>query len=271
MKVPGHDVLALLARSNVLDVYDGWSHERDCRVVLKTLRPDRREDRRARAALLREGRLLRRLAHPHLVRGFEVIAGPPPVVVLETLGGETLAALLERRERRLSARELGFLGLHLCSAVGYLHRHGLLHLDLKPSNVIAEAGRAKVIDLSVARRPGRVPAGVGTWCYLAPEQARGAEVGAAADVWGIGGVLYEAATGDCAFDDDRDTADYPQLTRRAEPVARFRRGLPAGLGAVIDACLSPAPEARPSLRDVAAVCEDAAGLPDGERRHSRAA
>ncbi len=162
MNVPGHDVLALLARSNVLDVYDGWSHERDCRVVLKTLRPDRRSDRRARAALLREGRLLRRLAHPHLVRGFEVIEGSPPVVVLETLGGETLAALIERRERRLSARELGYLGLHLCSAVGYLHRHGLLHLDLKPSNVIAEAGRAKVIDLSVARRPGRVPAGYDT-------------------------------------------------------------------------------------------------------------
>ncbi len=49
----------------------------------------------------------------------------------------------------------------------------MLHLDLKPSNVVAEAGRAKVIDLSLARAPGRLPAAIGTWCYMAPEQARG--------------------------------------------------------------------------------------------------
>ena len=157
------------------------------------------------------------------MRAYEVLAEPRPAVVLETLGGETLAHLLLRRSRRLPARELGFLGAHLCSAVGYLHGQGHLHLDLKPSNVVADGGRAKLIDLSIARRPGRVKAGLGTWCYLSPEQAQGAVVGPEADVWGLGVVLWEAATGTRAFGDDRDDdVDLPVLHRRADPVRSLR-------------------------------------------------
>jgi serine/threonine protein kinase len=251
VRFPGYSLGERLARSDVLDVHVAWSHERACPVVIKTLRPDRRADVAAARALRREGWLLRRLSHPHLVRAYEVLGEPGPAVVLETLGGETLAHLVRRRARRLSVRELGFLGEHLCSAVGYLHAQGYLHLDLKPSNVVADAGRAKLIDLSIARRPGRVPAGLGTWCYLAPEQARGGSVGAAADVWGLGGVLYEAATGECAFGDEG--VEFPQLGRRAAPVRSLRR-VPAGLASVLDACLDPDPAARPVLADLVAAC-----------------
>jgi eukaryotic-like serine/threonine-protein kinase len=260
---PGYEVIDHLARSNVLDVYDAWSHERGCRVAIKTLRPDLNGDGRALVALRREGRLLRRLSHPHLVRAYELLDEPRPAVVLETLAGETIAHLVGRRRRRLAAAELGMLGLHLCSALGYLHAQRLLHLDVKPSNVIAERGRAKLIDMSVARRPGRARAGVGTWCYMAPEQARGGELTVAADVWGAGGLLYEAATGECAFDDD--DAEYPQLERRAAPV-QTRRRLPLALAGAIDGCLEPDPRARPSLRELAAACERAARLPAAERR-----
>jgi eukaryotic-like serine/threonine-protein kinase len=265
---PGYEVIEHLARSNVLDVYDAWSHERGCRVAIKALRPDRNGDGSALTALLREGRRLRRLSHPHLVRAYEVLREPRPAVVLETLAGETIAHLIQRRRRRLAAADLAILGLHLCSALGYLHSQRLLHLDVKPSNVIAERGRAKVIDMSVARRPGRARAGVGTWCYMAPEQARGGELTGAADVWGVGGLLYEAAAGECAFDDDHD-AEYPQLERRAAPVLTRRR-LPLALAGAIDGCLEPDPAARPSLRELAAACERAAQLPAAERRLGRA-
>jgi serine/threonine protein kinase len=263
----GYEVIEHLARSNVLDVYDAWSHQRGCRVIVKTLRPDRRGDGGAARALLREGRLLMRLTHPHVVRAYEALREPAPAVVLETLRGETVSHLIERRSRRLPTRELGFLGVHLCSAVGYLHARGVLHLDVKPSNVIAEAGRAKLIDLSVARPPGRCRPGVGTWCYMAPEQARGGEIGPPADVWGIGGVLFEAATRACAFDDGNDDdVEYPQLERRATSIARARRGLPRELAVAIDACLDPDPAARPSIARLAAACEAAAALPGAERR-----
>jgi eukaryotic-like serine/threonine-protein kinase len=252
---PGYEVLEHVHRSNLLDVYDAWSRERECRCVIKKLRPDRASDGRARRSLLAEGRLLERLSHPGIVRGYETLSSPLPFAVMETLTGETLAHLIDRR-RRLGGRELAFLGLHLASAVGYLHRNGYVHLDLKPSNIVAEAGRAKLIDLSIARRPGRVRAGVGTWCYMAPEQARGGPVDERADVWGMGVVLWEAALGDTPFADD--SVEYPQLEGRA-PALRGLRRLPAPLMRTIDGCLEPDPGARPTLPELRSALEPLAG------------
>ena len=260
----GVEVIAHLARSGVLDVYDAWSARRGCRVAVKALRPDRLGDRRARAALLREGRLLARLAHPHLVRAYEVHDDRRPVVVLETLRGATLGALIERR--RLSAREAAHLGLQIGSALRFLHGEGLLHLDVKPSNVIADAGSAKLIDLSIARRPGPVRAGVGTWCYLAPEQARGEPVGPAADVWGLAMLLHEALSGEPAFSDD-DEADYPCLVRPVPPLRGVR---PRALGAAIEAALAPDAAERPSLAAFLDVLDEVAGWPAGRGRWAAA-
>jgi serine/threonine protein kinase len=265
---PGYDVIEHLRRGRNLDVYDVWSTERAARCVVKALRPDRLGREGPTTRLLDEGRLLCGLTHPHIVRAYEVIEDPVPIVVMETLAGETLGHMIEEREVELSAPELAQLGLHLGSAIRYLHRHGVLHLDLKPSNVIAECGRAKLIDLSVARPPGPARPGIGTHYYLSPEQARGGELGPAADVWGIGAVLFEAATGEPAFDDaesdedyesdgpyesdDRPTgerfeeAEYPQLATRARRVDDVRE-LPRELADLVAACLQPEPERRPSV------------------------
>jgi serine/threonine protein kinase len=291
---PGYEVIGHLSRGRRLDVYDAWSKERGCRCVVKVLRPERAHEQRSRALLVREGALLERLSHPHLVRGYETLLEPVPAVVMETLGGQTLAHMIEEERRELSPPQLAELGLQLGSAIHYLHRNGFLHLDLKPSNVVADGGRAKVIDLSLARPPGPAPAGIGTWCYLAPEQARGGELGPSADVWGTGAVLYEAAAGSPAFDepgdpldddepsltesdgddgedrptwasDDRGEGDYPQLHRVAAPVSSLRR-LPPALAYLIDASLSPDPDDRPSLQELLAGLEPLAELPASERR-----
>jgi eukaryotic-like serine/threonine-protein kinase len=248
---PGTTILARLHRSAGLDVYDAWNEPRGCRVIVKTPRPDRLRRPSARARLLREGRLLCRLTHPHIVRAYEVHDGPRPVIVMETLTGETLEHLIGRAGRGLSARELANLGAHLASALRHLHAHGVVHLDLKPSNVVAEHGRAKVIDLSHARPPGRMPAGNGTWCYMAPEQVRGGEIGAAADVWGLGIVLHAAALRTSPLADLADELDVddPQLHARLPLLRRARPRLPAALSTLIDACLEPEPADRPALDD----------------------
>src|SRR5262249_17838358 len=137
------------------------------------------------------------------------------------------------------------------------HRHGVLHLDLKPGNVIVEDGRAVVIDLSVARRPGPGRRGVGTREYLSPEQARGARLGPAADAWGLGALLHPAATGRRRFAPCAAEEEHPQETRRA-PALRSRRRLPHAFADVVDACLDPDPAARPSLEAVAAALDRAA-------------
>lgn len=284
---PGYRVIEHLNRGNRLDVYDAWSDERQSRCVLKTLRPDRADELPARRSLVREGRLLLRFTHPHLVRAYgleQALDDGRPVLVLETLGGETLSHLVHRLDddgRRLRATEAAVLGLQLASALAYMHHHRWLHLDLKPANIVATEGLARLIDLSIARRPGRARAGTGTFEYLSPEQARGAELTAAADVWGLGAVLYSALTArppygyDGATDDtdpgdddaselgsessttletEPDTVphepvDYPQLKGDPPPLRRYRR-VPSALGAVVDACLRHDPSARPSLLEV---------------------
>ena len=261
---PGYEIIAHLSRGGALDVYDVWSEERQSRCIAKTVRPDRWGDAAVRCGLEAEGRLLRRLTHPHIVRAYERPRTTNPVVVMETLSGETLAHLIAEGEG-LSAAEIAHLGLHLCSAVQYLHRKQILHLDLKPSNIISEGVRAKLIDLSVARRPGLAPPGVGTWCYMAPEQVWGGELGTPADVWGVGVVLWEAVAGKAAFGDDvgddEDSlasssgddlppAEHPQVLRPAEPIERHR-SLPTELASAIDSALAPAPARRPSVATLA--------------------
>jgi serine/threonine protein kinase len=274
-------VIEHLSRGRRLDVYDAWSEERGCRCVIKALRPDRAGEERPRRWLAHEGELLERFTHPHIVRAYESLA-EPPLIVLETLPGETLDRIAEDPEVALSGAELAHLGMHLGSAIRYLHLHGVVHLDLKPSNAIANGQLAKLIDLSLARPPGLAPAGIGTWFYMAPEQARGGVLGPPADVWGLGAVLFEMATGEPAFDDpdydgpstdgdrepESDGADspYPQLEGRAPRVDERRDDLPLDLVELIDDCLNHLPAQRPSTSEVLARLERVAGVPATARR-----
>jgi serine/threonine protein kinase len=269
----GYEPIALLSRGNDFDVYDAWSFERGCRVIVKTVRDDLLGDRGRVQRLLSEGRLLTSLGHPHIVRGYDVReGGPRPIIVIETLGGETLAHLI-RAGGLLEDDEAAQLGLQIGSAVRYLHALGILHLDLKPSNVIAENGRARLIDLGLATEPGPVKKGLGTWCYQAPEQARGGVVGPAADVWGLGATLYEALSGWPPFDDPEREIDglmdeeieFPQLERLARPLAEVSAAGPE-LAHLVDCCLLPEVEMRPTLAFALERLEAMAGVETGQAR-----
>lgn len=196
-----------------------------------------------------------------------MVEGPPPALILETLTGETLAHLIDTGYRRLPIKEIAHLGLHLCSALHYLHGRGILHLDLKPSNIVSERGLAKILDLSIAHPPGPTRKGAGTTQYMAPEQVRGDDVDASTDVWGVGAVLFETATAEAPFnaeyeetghEEDSDLTDgtgtddledYEQLTRRADPVRAHRR-VPAAFGEIVARCLDPDPEQRPTVAEL---------------------
>ena len=254
---PGYQVVAHASRGDALDVYEVFCHERLCSCVAKTVRPDRGEVTRVRDRLVLEGDLLGRLAHPHLPRAFETIHEPVPVVVLETIAGLTLEEIIDERVRRLPAADLAHLGRHLCSALYYLHGAGYLHLDVRPANVVCRAGVAILIDLSIARPPGVVTRGLGSREYLAPEQARGGQVTAATDVWGLGATLFDAATAAPPFaphtpDEDAvwSAGGFLQLERESPELTAFGRRVPAGLASVIRDCLSNDPADRPSVLEV---------------------
>ena len=264
---PGYEIIEHLHQSNNFDVYHVFSEERACSCIAKAPRQDLLGSEKACRGLFREGRLLQELTHPHIVRLYELLEEPHPVLILEMLSGETLSYIIDTSYRRLPLSSVIHLGLHLCSAMHYLHAHGVLHLDLKPSNIVSERGLAKILDLSIAQPTGRGERGAGTKQYMAPEQVRGELVEPATDVWGIGAVLYEAATDVTPFNAEYETGEdqsdtwteteldaYEQVLRRAEPVRAYRR-VPAAFANTVDACLHPDPARRPTLEELARSLE----------------
>jgi serine/threonine protein kinase len=250
---PGYTVLGLGSRGSLFEVYEVWSAERHCRCAAKVVRSDRLHEQKGRRRLLREGRLLLGLSHPNIVRAYELRDRPHPVLIMEALPGMTVEYWLGE-QGRLTTSNLVHLANHVTSAVAYLHVKGTLHLDLKPGNLLASGGLVRVIDFSLARRPGRGHRGVGTHIYLSPEQALGRTIDEATDVWGIGVVLWEAAAGYPPFGHPADGRSYEQLERRADPIREVRR-LPRRLGDCIDACLDPESRDRPSVRELAELID----------------
>jgi serine/threonine protein kinase len=246
--LPGYEVVSLMRRGGRLDTYDVYSRERDSPCVLKVVREDRAHETSCRDALIREGTVLRDLSHPHLVRAYEVIEAPPTAVVFETLSGATLAALIE--DSTLAPADTALLGLHLVAALSYLHRHNWLHLDVKPSNIVVQAGRAVLIDLSLVARPGDGRAHAGTDGYLCAEQARGRDLSSACDVFGLGVTIGESLTDRLPYGDE---GDWASGTAPRTPDWTFRRRLrrvPEPLQALVLACIDPDPTRRPGLDDV---------------------
>jgi serine/threonine protein kinase len=204
---------------------------------------------------VREARLLLSLDHPHLVRPLELLGAEPggsPLLVLENVAGPTLNRRL-LHGGRLALPDLLMLGRQLCSVVGYLHDRGYLHLDISSSTIVFDRDRTQLIDLNSAQRPGRVTRGWGTTYQISPEQARGGKLTRAADVWGVGLVLYEAATRFRPF--QRPPAygtsciRFLQLSTAAPPVQLLRR-LPTALGTIVNSCLATHPQDRPTLAEL---------------------
>ena len=251
--LPGYGVVSLLAHGRRLDTYDAYDEARDCRVIVKILRPDRLDDERVRRAVLQEAEIVTGLAHPHLVRGLDRFAEPVPAMVLQMLGGATLAALVE--DGPLGVADSAQLGLQLVSVLGYLHRHDWLHLDVKPSNVVVQDGQAVLIDLSLAGRPGDGRPGAGTRGYLAPEQATGRGLSPATDVWGLGVTLLESLTGELPYGDEAtwdSRRRIPLLHRRRPTAPTLPAALPEEYRDLLLAMVAQDAVDRPSLAEVRA-------------------
>lgn len=260
----------LLHRSRHADTIHATWH--GLNVVAKCVRGDlATDDERSSAAhgILREGLLLRRLEHPSIVRVVELVRRPA-TLVLELVPGRSMRDELRLR-RRMPAPEAAKVGAQLADALDYLHRRWLMHRDVKPANVIYDGTRAVLIDFHLSKEPGPMRGGAGTRLFSAPEQVRGGHVTPAADVWGLGTVLYRAVTGRLPFHAD---SGHPQLTTRPVPalerlaVSRFdgnleraAQDLPFEFALMIDRMLSSDPDSRPSADEVAFVLS---GMVDDE-------
>jgi serine/threonine-protein kinase len=230
-------------------------------VALKRLAENLARDDELRARFLREARLAARLAHPNIVHVYDVGEDDGrPFMAMEYVDGETLTELVARRGP-LPAEEAAELGIQACRGLAAVHAAGLVHRDVKPQNLLLRRdGVLKLGDFGIAfgvegTRLTMAGTVLGTAAYLAPEQARGEEVTAAADVYGVGAVLYELLTGQ----PPRAPSSIAELvvTTTIEPPA----GAPPALAAVVMRCLDPEPQLRPASAAVVAQ-ELAATLPE---------
>ncbi|MCW2922881.1 MAG: serine/threonine protein kinase, partial [Thermoleophilia bacterium] len=248
----GQVVVRHLHRGADTDVYETWSQDRLCNCVVKVLRPGADGDAAAARRVRAEGRHLLGLTHPHVVRCYGTHDGPPPSLVLERVPGTTAHLLVHALGTLVPWPDIVTWGVQVGSALHHMHGQGVVHLDVKPGNVIVHGQHATLIDLHLARAPGDAARAVGTPGYIAPETASGEPASAAADVWGLGALLYELAAGRPAFPVEPGTT--PERAGRAPGVATVR-SLPARLGTIIDACIDPDPGARPDLVTVIATLQ----------------
>jgi eukaryotic-like serine/threonine-protein kinase len=267
--VPGRHAVRLLGGGRRYEAYLAWDDTLYSLVVVKILRPSLVAEAATRAALARESRALRALDHPAIVRSFAAtLDGERPHLVLEFLDGPRLSTLIRRHGVILE--QLLPLALEVCSALHYMSTRGIVHLDVKPRNIIM-SGPPRLIDLSVATRLDEIEAiktPIGTDAYMAPEQCdpqRFTEIGAPSDVWGLGVALYEAISRSLPFPPPASDSSlpparrYPQLLVEPKPLPR---DVPEEVAGAVLACLEKSPEDRPSARELAETLEPlVAGLP----------
>lgn len=200
----------ILGQGGMGVVYHGYDPALDRPVALKVILPDALLDDAARARFRREALALSRLNHPNVCTIYEVgEAGGQTFLVMEYVEGQVLWALTS--SRALSSDLVLQYGLQLADALAHAHARGVVHRDLKSTNVMLTAeGHVKVLDFGLAKRVNdaddvtraaatAIGTIVGTLSYMAPEVLRGQQGGAASDVWSLGVLLYEMASGRLPF------------------------------------------------------------------------
>ena len=210
----------------------------------------------------REARAAARLQHPAIVTLYEAaVDDHGAYLVSELVRGRTLDRQL--RDGKLSDREIIEIGISLCDALSHAHEQGVIHRDVKPSNILvasranSSAGRAKLTDFGVAHVVGgdsltRTGDVIGTLAYMSPEQAEGREATPSSDLYSLALVLYEALSGinPLAQHVRRGGPRGRRLGTFVPPLRRQRRDLARGLGAGIDQALRPRPVERGTLEDL---------------------
>ncbi len=262
----------VLGRGGMASVYLARDEELERPVAVKVLAEHLADQPDFRDRFLREARLAAQLSHPNIVQVFDVgEEDGSPFIVMECVEGSTLADELKERGP-LGPDEVVDLALQICGGLEHAHAAGLVHRDIKPQNLLLRPdGTVKIADFGIARaaettkltQKGSV---LGTAAYLAPEQALGEEVTAAADLYSLGCVLYELLTGRTPY--VFETLPELVVKHREEvipPVRELRSDVPGRLEAAVMHALARNPEYRPE--SAAALAEElAVASPDPPTR-----
>jgi serine/threonine-protein kinase len=245
----------LIGTGGMGSVYRGRHQVINRKVALKFLASKHARDENSRQRFLREARAVNRVQHEHIidVSDFGETDDGLVYIVMEFLSGRTLAE--DIAQGRMPLARCCHIGLQLAFALGHAHELGVVHRDIKPPNVFlirkgSENDFVKLLDFGLARAPDDVVLTksnllFGTPEYMAPEQASNSPVGAKADLYAFGCVLFEMITGRLPFEGAPTGLIYKHVYEPPPRPKQLRPEVPAALEALVLKLLSKAPERRP--------------------------
>jgi hypothetical protein len=268
-----YEITSAIGAGGMGEVWRGKDTRLAREVAIKVLPPGLTSNEQLRARFEREAKAISSLNHPHICTLHDIgHDGGHDYLVMELLEGESLADRLQKGP--LPPEQLIRLGAQIALALDAAHRQGITHRDLKPGNIMLTKSGAKLLDFGLAKMAAEGEAWpaagltdlltaqkpltqegtiLGTFQYMAPEQLEGNEAGARTDIFALGAVLYEMATGRRAFQGSSKTSLIAAIvSSQPEPVSTVAPMTPPALDHVIRRCLAKDPDERwQSAHDVA--------------------
>ncbi|GGS18829.1 MULTISPECIES: Stk1 family PASTA domain-containing Ser/Thr kinase [Actinokineospora] len=241
-----YEIGETLGYGGMSEVHRGRDVRLGREVAVKVLRADLARDPQFQERFRREAQNAAALNHPAIVAVYDTgetltEQGPLPYIVMEYVDGRTLRDIV-KTEGPLSGQRAMEIMADVCAALDFSHRHGIVHRDVKPANVmINRSGAVKVMDFGIARAVAdgqaavtQTAAVIGTAQYLSPEQARGEAVDARSDVYATGCVLFELLTGEPPFTGDSPVAvAYQHVREDPRPPSQLNPRVSPQLDAIV--------------------------------------
>ena len=252
-----YEIVEHLARGGMAEVYVAYDQLLDRRVALKVLFPEFAADRSFVERFRREARSAAGLNHHNVVSVYDTGEEDGTYfIVMEYVEGRTLRDII-RSEGPLLPQRAADIGADIAAALAFAHRHGVVHRDVKPGNVLIDrAGRVKVTDFGIARAGDmqenltQTGAVMGTATYFSPEQAQGGAIDPRSDVYSLGVVLYEMVTGRPPFSGDSPVAiAYQHVRETPAPPSSVNPDVPPDFEACVLKCLAKNPANRYASAD----------------------
>ncbi|WP_371651263.1 MULTISPECIES: protein kinase domain-containing protein [unclassified Streptomyces] len=247
------EVLRRLGAGGMGEVYEALDTALDRRVAVKLIRSALMSDESG-ARFAREARALARIDHPNVVTVYEAgVQDDVPYLVMELLEGVGLQDLLRERGPQDEAT-VRAVAAGICEALAAVHRAGMVHRDVKPSNVqLTRTGRVALHDFGIAQQHDstavtRTGIVVGTPAYLAPEQLMGAPSGPQSDMYAVGSCIFAMLTGAPPFAAESVHAIMFRITQEPAPPLHGSPGIPDDLADLVAALLQKEPAKRPTAQ-----------------------